>query len=211
MKAQIGTLVLSELGWMPFKIHVHDDKWDRWVREDRDTRDELRNLISLHLKRRLGDQAPGFFFVLEDRTTAGDETRPHAHGSIALASASLPLAGEGSRTLRKLAEDKGQARAELEAGRLVIKTALKAAAGANEPRIAVTTGVDQVRNVWTRKTPYHPVFNHQYVDYAFRNTRRVSRTLGDSRFAMTNPLRAESRRLWNLVKFGEEALDQWPA
>jgi hypothetical protein len=195
---------------MPFKIHVHDDKWDRWVREGRDTRDELRNLISLHLRRRLGEHAPEFFFVLEDSTTAGEETRPHSHGSIALASASLPAAGEGSRRLREMAEGVGQPKAEIEAGRLLVKQALKAAAGARAPRIAATSGLDQARNVWTRRQPYHPLFNHQYVDYAFRNTRRVSRTLGDNRFAMTNPLRGEARRLWNLIKFGEEALEQWP-
>lgn len=209
MKAQVGTLVLSEDGWLPFMVRVHDDRFDEWLREGRDPKHALRNLISLHLKKRLDRGAPDFLFVMEDSTTAGGWTRPHAHGSVGLARSSIPSAGEGSRRLRLMAQSEGQAKAELEAGRLCIKAALKAAAGAHGTRIALTSGIDQARNVWTRNQPYHPLFNHQYIDYAFRNTTRVSKTLGDSRFAMTNPLRGEARRLWCLIRSGEDALEQW--
>ena len=209
MKAQMATLVLSETGWMPFKIHPHDDTWDRWMKERLDGKEQLRNLISLHLKKRMGTDAPGFFFVIEDSTTAGTETRPHAHGAIGLVSMAIPKTGKGSRTLRKLAEEEGKAKAELESGRMMIKVALKAAAGARLSGIAHSSGVEQFRNVWTRAKPYHALFNHQYVDYAFRNTSRVSQTLGDNRFAMTNPLRGEARRLWGLIRDGESALRQW--
>jgi hypothetical protein len=194
---------------MPFKIHPHDDTWDRWITEGRDGRDELRNLISLHLKKRLGQETPDFFFVLEDRATSGAATRPHAHGSIGLVRASIPAAGRGSRSLRKMADTEGLEKAEIEAGRLVIKAALKAAAGAHLQRIAAKTGIDQGRNAWSLARPYNAIFNHQYVDYAFRNTVHISNRLGDSRLAMTNPLRSEAKRLWVLIRDGESALSQW--
>lgn len=208
MKAQLATLVLSELGWMAFKIHVHDDLWHQWVQDDRPLRNELRNRIAAHLKRRFGDKAPGFFFVMENATTSGEETRPHVHGSVGLVRASLPVKGKGSRSLQKMAKLEGLEKAELEAGNIKIREALWAAAGGKSPRIAAVSGIDQSRNVWLHK-PYHPIFNYQHVDYAFRNSKRVSNTLGESRFAMTNPLRAEARRLWNLLKKGDAALDQW--
>jgi hypothetical protein len=109
-----------------------------------------------------------------------------------------------------MAKEEGIAVARIEAGRLLIKDALNGAAGSRGPRIAASSGLDQARNIWTRKKPYHPLFNHAHVDYAFRNTKQVSKTLGDSRFAMTNPLRSEAKRLWNLIRKGDEALKQWP-
>lgn len=208
-KSQIATIVLSEKGWLPFKVHVHDDLWHIWTRDGRHKRDELRNRIARRLKDRFGHDAPAFFFVLEDRTTTGEKTRPHAHGCIGRVRAPVPPRGEGSRKFALMAREQGLPQAEFEAGRNAIRGALWRAAGGRVPAIAETSGVDQRRNVWLPKQPYHPVFNNQYVDYAFRNTRRLSKNLGDRRFAMTNPLRGESRRLWTLIKEGEKALDQW--
>jgi hypothetical protein len=47
------------------------------------------------------------------------------------------------------------------------------------------------------------------VDYAFRNEKRFSQTLEDRRLVLPHDLTGEARRLWILVKKGEEALDQW--
>lgn len=207
MKVQIATLVLSERGYLQFKVHIHDDLRERWVSSGRDLKVELRNSITRHLKRRFDFDPPGFFFVMEDRTTGGQPTRPHAHGSIELRRTAPPTRGLGSRELLQLSKtDPG--RAELRAGRLKIKEALWAASGGREPRISIVTGLDQVRNVWLQ-TPRQPIFNSQWVDYAFKNIKEISSTLGEGRLAMHQPLLQESRRLWNLIREGESAIEHW--
>ncbi|WP_440977858.1 hypothetical protein ACQHGV_08465 [Sphingomonas pseudosanguinis] len=207
MKVQIATLALAEKGYMQFKIHLHDDHFAEVLASGENPRDRLRNDLSRHLKRRLG-RVPWFFFVLEDRSVAGEETRAHAHGSIEIVRAPLPKAGLGSRRLATLAAAGQSDAAELEAGRIVIAAAMWAASGGKLPRVALTTGIDQTRNVWHRR-PYHPLFNSQWVDYAFKNVGAVSKKLPDSRLALPNSLRGEAQRLWRLVKEGESAMDQW--
>ena len=88
---------------------------------------------------------------------------------------------------------------------------MKAAAdiSGGRSKVALSSGIDQSRNVWFRRKPYHEVFNTQWVDYAFKNTKRASQTLGDNRLAMVNGLRAEALRLWELIRKGESALGQW--
>jgi len=209
MKVQLATLVLAEQGYMQFKLHLHDDLRQRLQDLGRGSlRDELRNSLSRHLKRRF-DEEPWFLFVMEEHTKTGTLTRPHAHGSVAIRPAKLFEKGEHRRRLRKLAATDGLAVAELEAGRLLTRQALAAAGGAlSHSSVSVTTGVDQSRNLWTRR-PYHPFFNDQWVDYAFKNARAFSPSLGDQRLALPYGLRAEARRLWALITIGEEAIDQW--
>ena len=201
MKAQLVTLVLAEKGYMQFKLHIHDDTAEEWEARGKDFRDELRNKVSYQLKRHFGKNPPMFFFVIEDRTSGGSDTRPHAHGSIEIIEAELPRKGRGSRSLSKLAASGNSSdikAARLEAGRQHIRQALIMASGGSEPKIA-RSGVDQSRNLWSRE-PYHALFNHQYVDYAFRNVRFVSTTLGESRFAMPNYTRREAERIWKIIR-----------
>lgn len=190
---------------MQFKIHIHDDLRARWA--GRDIKTELRNSMARHLKRRFGGNPPAFFFVIEDITKDGRPTRPHAHGSIDLREVDLPKHGEGSRLLPRLALV-NEKKARLEAGKLKIKEALWASSGGREPRIALTSRLDQVRNVWLRK-PYHPIFNSQWVDYAFKNAKEFSNTLGEGRLAMHQPLLQEARRFWHLIREGEAAMHEW--
>ena len=75
MKVQLATLVLLERGYMQFKLHIHDDLRAKWELAGRDPKNELRNDLSRCLKRRFEGDAPWFFFVLEDRTKAGQVRR----------------------------------------------------------------------------------------------------------------------------------------
>jgi hypothetical protein len=212
MKVQLATLVLTERGYMVFKVHLHDDHREELLAAGKDLRDELRNDMMRHLKRRFGS-APWFFFVLEEHTTAGEPTRAHAHGSIEVRPVKFdPTDKRVPLRLRRLAQREGLAAAELQAGKELTITALKAASGnlGDRPRLATSTGIHQVRNVWHRR-PYRLVFNSQWVDYAFKNTKRVSATLGDKRLALPYGLRQEAQRLWRLVREGESALTQWPS
>jgi hypothetical protein len=210
MKVQLATLALTEKGYMVFKVHIHDDVREELLSAGKDLRDELRNDFMRHLKRRFGS-APWFFFVLEEHTTAGEPTRAHAHGSIEVRPVPLdPNSKKVPLRLRRLAQREGLAAAELQAGKELTIAALKAASGnaGDRPRIATTSGTDQVRNIWHRP-PYRLVFNTQWIDYAFKNTKRVSQTLGDKRLALPYDLLGEARRLWRLVTIGEAAVSEW--
>ena len=96
----------------------------------------------------------------------------------------------------------------MEAGRAAVVEALKAAGGGARPRFAASTGLDQCRNLWHRR-PYHPIFNSQWVDYAFKHAQTVSATLGENRLALPYGLREEAMRLWQLLTLGEEAINLW--
>lgn len=207
MKVQLATLALADRGYMQFKLHVHDDLMAELKTDGRDPKVVLRDGIARHLKRRCG-VVPWFFFVMEDLTKDGRPTRPHAHGSIEIPRMPLPTKGPGARRLRAIEMRDGLSKAEIEAGRAVVVEALKAAGGAGRLRIAKTTGVDQSRNLWHRR-PYHPLFNAQWVDYAFKHSKAVSPTLGENRFALPYGLRKEAMRLWQLLTKGESAISLW--
>ncbi|MCL6740561.1 hypothetical protein LZ518_05370 [Sphingomonas sp. RB56-2] len=211
MKVQVATLVLSDQAYSPFTLHIHDDLRGELLGEGKDLQDELRDRVARHLKRRLG-WVPWFFFVMEDSDVYGDPTRPHAHGSILIPRVSLDRDGvKVPRRWTNAVSRMGRDQAELLEGRRVVRAALKAAAGiaGGRPKVALSSGIDQSRNVWFRRKPYHTVFNTQWVDYAFKNTKRASQTLGDNRLVMVNGLRAEAERLWELIRKGESALASW--
>ncbi len=122
MKVQLAALVLNERGYLVFKAHPYDDLRVELLAAGKDLRDELRNDLMRHLKRRFGS-APWFFFVMEDRTTAGDPTRPHVHGSIELRPIKLdPSDKRVPLRLRRLAQREGLAAAELQAGKELVAT-----------------------------------------------------------------------------------------
>jgi hypothetical protein len=208
MKVQIATLVLSDEAYSPFTLHVHDDLRAEILGEGKDLQDELRDRVARHLKRRLGF-VPWFFFVMEEHDLYGEPTRPHAHGSISIPRIDLD-APDVPRRWKNADRRVGRKQAELLAGREIVRAALKAASdiSGGRSKLALSSGIDQSRNVWFRR-PYHEVFNTQWVDYAFKNTKRASQTLGDNRLVMVNGLRAEALRLWELIRKGESALEQW--
>jgi hypothetical protein len=208
MKVQIATLALAERGYMQFTVHLHDDLVSELETAGRDRRVYLRDSISRHLKRRF-DMPPWFFFVMEDLDSDGAPTRIHAHGSIELRPAPLPTSGPGHIALARFATSQGEDVAQLRAGMLVVRRALRAAAQVQRSSIAATTGLNQSRNVWLRAKPYHPLFNPDYVNYAFKNSKRISSGLGENRLALPYGLREEAKRLWRLIRDGEPAISQW--
>lgn len=195
---------------MVFKLHMHDDLSEELIKAGKDPLVTLRNDLSRHLKRRFG-RPSWFFFVMEEHTTAGNQTRPHAHGSIEIQP--LPLDPD-DKTMplkwRRLIAREGLDEAQLVAGRQLTVEALRAASGnaGDRPRVARTSGLDQARNLW-RRPPYRMVFNTEWVDYAFKNTKRISRTLRENRLVLPYDLRGEAERLWRLVREGEPALVEW--
>ena len=210
MKVQLATLALTERGYMVFKLHMHDDLHAELRHAGKDPLVTLRNDLSRHLKRRFG-RASWFFFVMEEHTTAGNITRPHAHGSIEIQRVTLDPNDKSLRLKwRRMIATKGRDHAELEAGWERTIEALRAASGnaGDRPRVALTSGLDQVRNLWPRR-PYRVVFNSEWVDYAFKNMKRVSKTLRENRLVLPYDLRGEAQRLWRLVREGEPALVEW--
>jgi hypothetical protein len=210
MKVQLATMALTERGYMVFKLHMHDDLHEELVSAGRDPLVTLRDDLSRHLKRRFG-RPSWFFFVMEEHTTAGNLTRPHAHGSIEIQPLTLdPTDKRLSLKWRRLIARIGLEGAQLEAGRQLTVEALRAASGntKDRPRVARSSGLDQVRNLW-RRPPYRVVFNSEWVDYAFKNTKRVSKTLRENRLVLPYDLRGEAQRLWRLVREGEPALVEW--
>lgn len=209
MKLQVGSLALAECGYMLFKVHLHDDLRAELEAAGRDQKDYLRDRLARCSRAQFG-AGRWFFFVMEEHTTEGLPTRPHAHGSIELRPATLPRKGEAYHLrFRRLAERRGVEYAELLYGQLLTKQVLRIASGnlpLDRPRIALD--VDQARNVWTT-SPTRPLLNDQWVTYAFKNTKTFSTTLGDRRLAFSQSLRTESRKLWDLMRKGEPAISQW--
>ena len=138
MKVQLATLALAERGYMQFKLHLHDDLLVELKAAGRDPKTVLRDNIARHLKRRF-DVAPWFFFVMEELTKDGQQTRPHAHGSISIPRIPLPTQGPGARRLRAIEQKDGLAQAEMEAGRAAVVEALKAGCGGARPLFGHST------------------------------------------------------------------------
>ena len=94
-------------------------------------------------------------------------------------------------------------------GLIRTKDMLRAASGNVKGKCSkVVAGIDQSRNVWT-KTPSRPFTNDGWVTYAFKNAQEFSPVLGDRRLALSQALRTETRKIWELVRLGEDAIDQW--
>ena len=59
------------------------------------------------------------------------------------------------------------------------------------------------------REPYHVFFNDEAISYAFKNADEPMSKLPSSRLAISRPARMEAERLWELIRSGEAALDQW--
>jgi hypothetical protein len=209
MKVQMATLVMAEQGYMQFSLHLHDE-----IRADLEARgkcqkDYLRNRLTRMSKRWFGEKRH-FFFVMEDMDPDGQAVRPHAHGSIVVRPSPLPGRGEKRHLhYKRMAARHGKLHAERIHGLAQMKAMFRAASGNVKGKSAkVVAGVDQSRNVWT-KTPTRPFTNEKWVTYAFKNSQGVSVTLGDRRLALSQTLRTEAKKLWELVRLGEPAMAQW--
>lgn len=210
MKIQIGTMALSERGYMLFKVHLHDELSAELRAKGISEKDYLRDRLT-RCARKTFREGRWFFFVMEDLTAGGEATRPHAHGSMEVRPWPLPAKGkQGHLTFRRLAEREGLEHAERIYGLLKTKEVLRAASGnVRDVRPRLYLGLDQARNVWT-STPKRPFLNLQYVTYAFKNSQAFSASLGENRLAFSQSLRTEARKLWQLIRLGESALSQWP-
>ncbi len=143
-----------------------------------------------------------FFFVIEDMDRDGAPVRPHAHGSIEIkprpivdvnnARARRHIAAIERRLGRKVAADL--------AGRWAVRAALNLAAGVNERRGKIaSTGIDQSRNIWLGK-PTLPLFNPDWVTYAFKNVGEYSPLLTENRLVLPYSLLGKARHLWEIVR-----------
>lgn len=210
MKVQIATLVLAEQGYMQFTVHLHDELRMELEGKGKCLKDYLRNRIARLSKDRFGEKRH-FFFVMEDTDQDGQIVRPHAHGSIVVRPARLPQRGEKYHLhYKRMAARYGKEHAERICGLARMKELLRAASGNIKGKSAkVVAGVDQSRNVWTT-TPRLPFTNEQWVTYAYKNTQAMSKILGDRRLALSQELRTEAHKVWELVRRGESAISQWP-
>lgn len=190
MKLQMGTLVLAEGPYFQFMVRISEPVRARLDSEGISQKDYLRDRIKRKFRKGFGT-APDFLFVMEDRDGDGQPVRPHAHGSMAL----LPIAiDQAPRDRKKLVEQSrllGMEEAELIAGRMVARKELRAAAGMGPPP-----------DVWLER-PRLSLFNHHWVSYSMKNTRRFSATLGDRRLAMSQQLTTRGRQLWDLLRNGQ--------
>ena len=197
MKVQLATLVLAEHEFFQFRLHLGSELRDRWVQDSKDTKTEIRNRISSHLKRRFGPNAPDFFFVVEAHDSYGGDVRPHLHGSIRAVRMPIPTIGPGSRRLGRLGLADIKA-AETLVGRDLIRAALRAAGLGTQVTASHGQGIAAV---WL-KSPQQSLFNTAWVDYAFRNMNRISHQLGEGRLALPHGLRRQAQELWHLIRDG---------
>lgn len=206
MKLQMATLAMAEGRYLQFTVRIHDDLSDSLVAEGKDLKIYLRDRISRLLRNEFRDARPSFFFVMEDRNAEGCEVRPHAHGSITIPAVDVSRAQKHRRRLTHLVAAGRKAEAELLVGRMLLREVLKIASGHNKhtPRTAAS-GRNQSRNIWSR-APVKPLFNHEWVTYAFKNEHRYSATLHENRVTLSRWAKRDAELLWNIVRDGDPAL-----
>ncbi len=196
---------------MVFRAHLHDDVMAQMNGCDTDElREYFRDRIGRCLRAAYG-QVPFFWFVIENRTATGTSaTRPHIHGEIEIRSADLPILSHGRTSIqsRRIINASGLEEAKLAHGREITHDALLRATGNEHTSRRNVNGRDQRRNIWWRK-PYRQISNQDWISYAFKNTKRVSRSLGPQRLVTSRELSKEAQRLWMLIRIGEDAIDQW--
>lgn len=208
MKLQVATLALAEGHFIQFTAHLHDDRREDLASKGADLRKYIMDRISRRLRGTFGDDRPGFLFVVEDRDKDGIQVRPHAHGSISVPMINVAMAPARRRSLEKLVAEGKKADAELLAGRMIVRNALKAAVGLNKraPKVAAS-GRNQSRNVWT-KVPTFVISTNLWVSYAFKNVNRFSQVLGEDRDAISTSLKADARDLWEVIRTGDKAIEK---
>ncbi|MEZ5735872.1 MAG: hypothetical protein R3E09_08715 [Novosphingobium sp.] len=201
MKVQLCLLSLGEHGFRPFKYQRHDDLRDELESKGADQREYMRDRLKRQLRAVFGNNTPMFFFVVEDLNDRGIPVRPHAHGAIELKPFPVDEIPDPKalRHLKRIERKKGKEIAEREAGRWIIRAAMRSAAGlVSGPRIA-SNGVDQSRNVWWRK-PTLPIFNDSWVTYCLKNAGEFSPVLSENRLARDYKMLAQAKKLWDIIR-----------
>jgi hypothetical protein len=209
MKTQIAALCLGEGRFLQIRLHLHEDL--RADVGDMRIKEYVRDRLVRCIREEFG-QSAWFYLVIEDRDTEGSSTvRPHLHGAIRIPKAPVPLTKDGraKARFRRLMSEKGVEEAEYLAGRIKLDGVLKRATGNDGKRPDTVLGVSQLNNVWKRK-PYFLFRNNEWVSYSLKNMDSVSPSLPVNRLSMSQPLKQEAQRLWELIRRGETALANWP-
>jgi hypothetical protein len=210
MKTQVAGLVLQEGPFIQIRVHLHDGLHKDLETNGPDPKTYFRDRLGRSLRVQLGS-VPMFYFVEENRTKSGlTQVRPHFHGGIQVQRVTPKSLKTGILPVRHrvVMRREGVPAMELMHGRDVVRDALLLASGNDEGRAGIYQGINQTRNVWCRK-PYKPLFNPEWISYAFKNTKRHSRVLPKNRLVMSRGLNEEAQRFWRLVTEGETAMSQW--
>lgn len=202
LKVQMASLVLHEIGYYQFRIHIDDGLLGIWRSEGKDIKSEFRDRLAQHLKRKYDNITPMMFFVLEGHDIDGHPTRLHVHGAVEMIRCPIPMKGYGSRRLSKLAITHPN-EAQILSGRMRLKEALLSASGANLKTAQTPMGAR--RSMHWSKHPTQPLFNTEAVDYAFKNVKMFSTDLPDNRVVILNGqrgngLRAQAKALWEIIR-----------
>lgn len=208
LKTQIAALCLADKHFLQIRLHPHDELRDQVgdLRMKQYLRDRLVRCLRSEFH-----QVPWFYIVIEDRDSDGlTAVRPHLHGAIQVPRSPVPTIKNGRPTARyrRLISKFGLEAAEFVAGRERVNRALKRATGNDGKRPEVVRGRSQLNNVWKRKA-YMPLRNSQWVSYALKNMNAISPSLPENRLSMSRALNQEAQRLWELIRKGESAVDQW--
>ncbi len=211
LKVQVGLFVLAEGKFVHFQMGLHDGLMEELKAEGVDIKTYLRDRIARSARPVFGF-VPYYFFLFEDRDNTGGFTVPaHAHGTIEVPLLELPKTqtGKTRARFRKIELLKGTEAAELEYGKELIREALIKAAGLRTyPK--VWNRKSQARKVWI-KDPDNPIFNDNWVNYAFKNVRFDSALLDESRLVFSQAFKTEVTNFWKLITKGEAALVYWLA
>lgn len=210
MKAQIIAMAIGQFEHRQFRVRLHDEVRLREEAKGTDLKVYLRDRIT----RVLGEgfeEDPWYLIVIEDLDTDGKTlVRPHAHGIVRIRP--LPLRNISNKKSRAAYEQSaiaaGREKVELRAGIARTRQLLEQASGNNSKARNVVAGVSQNGNVWMRKS-YHVFFNDEAISYAFKNADAPNSNLPINRLAISKAARREGEKLWELIRTGEQALEQW--
>jgi hypothetical protein len=209
MKTQLAALCLAETRFIQIRLHLHDEIAAAQGGEKQ--KDYLRDRLTRCLAERF-DPVPWFYVVIEDRDTFGvAQVRPHLHGAIQIPRVPLPTTKVGRPRARflRIQAAMGLEEAEYSAGRVALHAVLQQATGNTARRGSSFQGRSQNSNIWKRK-PYRPLFNEEWVSYALKNMKAVSSALPNNRLSTSRSLSQEAKRLWSLIRDGEDAVSHWP-
>jgi hypothetical protein len=198
MKLQIAGLCLAEHTFQQFRITPTQDIIDRLESKEL-VKDYLRDDLRRRLRKQF-DWEPWFFFAIEDRSSDGMPVAPHIHGSIRIQPLSLPVTANGAVRARwaKLVAAEGLRHAQDEYSREKLADVLKQIPGPNGSK-----------HDWWSGKPIRPKSNPDYISYTLKNMMEFSPDLPERRMVISRSLTQEARKLWELIRRGEDALSQW--
>lgn len=204
-------LCLGESRFVQIRLHLHEEVRSERLLAGQDLKVYLRDRLRRCLHAAF-ETVPWFYVAIEDRDTDGLNTvRPHLHGAIQIPRVTLASINDGRTraAFQRRVAKVGVTEAEYFFGHLAIRRILKQASGNDGSRSPIVGGVSQGNNTWMRK-PYHLRRHHAWVSYALKNMNVVSSELSQNRLSISRELLQEAQRLWELIRVGEAAIEQWP-